>query len=418
MRTWFAATVLAVLFSSPAVARAAAPPDSSPAAAQPAPGGAAAQPDAAEQARLEAEIARALGQAATPPAQQAPAGQGATGGSPLARLLLLPDLSAVGSFAAVLDGYDAAGLSPRSGPTGPSGKPTFLFQELELALQAVVDPYARADVFVSFTPGEVAVEEAYLTTLSLPGGLQLRSGRLFSPFGRLNPTHPHTWDFLDAPLAHDRLLGEEKLAGPGVDASWLAPLPWFAELHLAAQSTASYAGQAERFTGVARLAQFVALSEAATLGVGLSAARRDEGTGAFRDLGGVDLLVKVRPPAGRAALTLQGELFTRRLRGEAAPGEGGPDGWGAYLQLFWRQDAYSGIGLRWDRAPVAGGPGGTEPFAPGAEQRWSLVGDWFASEFQRLGLQASLDRRPGAAAGWEWLLHYEFVIGAHGAHPF
>jgi hypothetical protein len=102
----------------------------------------------------------------------------------------------------------------------------------------------------------------------------------------------------------------------------------------------------------------------------------------------------------------------------AAPGEGGPDGWGAYAQLFWRQDAWYGYGVRWDRAPVATGPGGADPFVPGAEQRWSAVGDWFATEFQRVGLQASLDRRPGAPTGWEWLLHWEFIIGAHGAHPF
>jgi hypothetical protein len=347
------------------------------------------------------------------------AGQGQAGGAgALARVLLLPDISAVGSFAAVLDSYDAAGLSPRSGSTGPAGKPTFLFQELELALQAVVDPYARADVFISFSPGEAAVEEAYLTTLALPAGLQLKAGRLFSPLGRINTTHPHTWDFLDAPLAHDRLVGNEKLGGPGADVSWLAPLPWFAELHLAAQGTAPYEDQGERLTGVARLAQFFALSDALTLGVGVSGARRDEGPGAYRDLVGADLLVKLRPPSGRAYLTFQGELFVRRFRGAAAPGEGGPDGWGAYGQLFWRQDAWYGYGVRWDRAPVAGGSGGSAPFAPGTEQRWSVVGDWFATEFQRIGLQVARDERPGGQVGWEWLLHLEFVIGAHGAHPF
>jgi hypothetical protein len=331
---------------------------------------------------------------------------------------MLPDVSAVGSFAGVHDTYDAGAASPRSGSTGPAGKPTFLFQELELALQAVVDPYARADVFISFTPAGVAVEEAYLTTLELPAGLQLKAGKLYAPLGRINTTHPHTWDFLDAPLAHDRLVGNEKLGGPGVDASWLAPLPWFAELHLAAQSTAPYQGQAERLTGTARLAQFFALSDETTLGVGLSAARRDEGSGATRDLGGVDLLLKHRPLARRASVTLQAEAFVRRLRGEPAAGEGGPGGWGAYAQLFWRQGEWWGAGVRWDRAPVASGPAGPDPFLPGAERRWSVVGDWFATEFQRVGLQASLDQRPGAPAGWEWLLHWEFVIGAHGAHPF
>jgi hypothetical protein len=153
--------------------------------------------------------------------------------------------------------------------------------------------------------------------------------------------------------------------------------------------------------------------------VGLSAARRDEGSGAHRDLGGVDLFAKYRPPAGRAYLTLQAELFTRRFGGAAATtGEGGPNGWGAYAQLFWRQDPWLGYGARWDRAPVATGPGGADPFAAGSERRWSAVADWFVTEFQRLGLQASWDQRPGGRSGWEWLLHVEFVMGAHGAHPF
>jgi hypothetical protein len=403
MNAWLVAAALAVAAVVPRAAgaedpmKAAAPPD--------------------ERKQLEAEIAKELGvgAAATAAAAPAPAPAASAGGlGPLARLILLPDISAIGSFAAVYDSYDAASRSPRSGSTGPAEKPTFLFQELELALQSVIDPYARADIFVSFTPGDVSVEEAYLTTLSLPAGLQLRAGRFFTPVGRINGTHPHTWDFLDAPLAHDRLVGNEKLAGPGLDASWLAPLPWFAELQLAAQTTAPFPGDDQRLTGTARLSQFLALSDAGTLGVGLSATRRDEGSGAFRDLGAVDLFAKYRPPSGRAYVTLQGELYARRYRGGASA-DGG-DGWGTYAQLFWRRDEWYGYGLRWDRAPAAG----AQPTAPfsGIEQRWSAVGDWFLTEFQRIGLQVAYDQRPGGQEGWEALLHLEFVIGAHGAHPF
>ncbi|MGB8932754.1 MAG: hypothetical protein WCC48_16030 [Anaeromyxobacteraceae bacterium] len=362
-------------------------------------------------------IAGALAVAAVEPALARAEEQPAAGSNPYARLLAMPDISAIGSFAGVYDSYDAGALSPRSGSTGPAGKPAFLFQELELALQAVVDPYVRADVFISFGPdGTASVEEGYATTLGLPAGFQLRAGRFFTPVGRVNATHPHTWDFLDAPLAHDRLVGNEKLAGPGLDASWLAPLPWFAELHLVAQTTAPFAADVERLTGTVRLSQFFALSEAATLGLGLSATRRDEGPGAFRDVGAIDLFAKLRPPAGRAYATFQGELYDRRFRGGASA-DGG-DGWGAYAQLFWRQDAWFGYGLRWDRAPVAADEQLAATFASGVEQRWSAVGDWFVTEFQRVGLQVALDRRPGADDGWEALLHYEFVIGAHGAHPF
>jgi hypothetical protein len=407
MHRWFVAGALAAALATPAATRAEPPYSQAPASAD------------EERTRLEEQIAKELGQgavAARPEPAPTPAAGSAPGLGALARLIALPDLSAIGSFAGVYDGYDAASLSPRSGTTGPSGKPTFRFQELELGLQSVVDPYVRADVFISFGPdGAASVEEAYVTTLGLPAGLQLRAGSFYAPVGRINGTHPHTWDLLDAPLAHDRLVGNEKLGGPGLDASWLAPLPWFAELHLVAQTTAPYEGDPDRLTGTVRLAQLFAASDAATLGVGLSATRRDEGSGAVRDLGTVDLFVRYRPPSGRASVTLQGELYSRRFRGGAAA-DGG-DGWGAWAQLFWRRDAWFGYGARWDRAPATD-PARPASFAPGFEQRWSAVGDWYATEFQRLGLQISADQRPGGRVGWEALLHYEFVIGAHGAHPF
>lgn len=378
--------------------------------------------DEASRKKLEEDIAKALGtssgqgqggaapQGAAPtPAPPAPAG--ATGGNPMARVLLLPDISAIGSFAGVYDSYDVKQRSPRAGPSGPKDKPTALFDELELGLQSVVDPYGRADVFLSFTPDGVDVEEAYFTTLSLPGGLQLRAGKFFSPFGRQNQQHPHVWDFVDAPLGSSRLLAEDVLSGPGLDVSWLTPLPWFAELHLAGQGTnpdPAAVDPVERPTAVARLLQYATLGETTTIGLGLSAARRSEATGAFRDLGGVDVYLKIRPPSGRAYLALQGELMARRFRNV----EGGRSDLGGYAQAVWRQDAHYGYGARYDDGPSAG------EAAPGRERRWSGVGLWYPSEFERVRLQLTYDRRPQGQDGVEALLGLEFIIGSHGAHPF
>jgi hypothetical protein len=415
----FLASLLAATLLAPAPAAADSPPPD-----------ATATPSDAERKALEAEIARSLGETkpapATSPTVAAPAvaapplAASSGGAAPWARLLVLPDISAVGSFAAVQDSYDVAGQSPRQGPQGPRGKPTFLFQELELGLRGVIDPYLRADVFISFSPAGASVEEAYLSTLALPGGLGLKAGQFYAPFGRLNTMHPHTWEFVDAPLARGRLMAAETLGGPGLDLLWLTPLPWFAELQLAAQSTDPYDGGEGRLTGTAKLQQFFELAEPLTLGVGLSAARRDEGTGAFRDLGNLDLFLRFRPVEGRAALTLQGELYTRRFRGHPPASIGadalfqgdGRDGTGGYAQLTWRQNTWLGYGVRYDRAPTAGDA------ASGTEQRWSAVGNWYPSEFSRLALQVAHDQRPGGSSGWESILHLEFVMGAHGAHPF
>ena len=243
-----------------------------------------------------------------------------------------PTSPAVGSFAAEW--------------SGAGGEPAFLFEELELGLRSVVDPYARADLFIAFGPdGTASMEEGYLTTLSLPAGLQVKAGRFFSPWGRINTQHPHTWDFVDGPLARERVLADEVLAGPGVELSWLAPLPWFAELHVAAQSTAPAEGDDKRLTGIVRLAQFFSVTDKTTLGVGLSAGRRDEG-GAFRDLGGADLFLRWRAAAGRAAVTLQGELFGRRFTG----GEGGGRWQQRPAQAGMPASGHRGIALRSGRS--------------------------------------------------------------------
>jgi outer membrane receptor protein involved in Fe transport len=348
-----------------------------------------------EQKALEEQIAKELGQGAV--ARPAPTGATpaapppATGASPYARLLALPDLSAIGRFAALWSDDDE--------------RLDFQFQELELGLQAVVDPYLRADLFIAFGEEGASVEEGFVTTTSLPAGLQVKAGQLFSPFGRLNGQHPHSWDFVDAPLASGRLVAEEVLSGPGLDLSWLAPLPWFAELHVAAQSTEPAPGDGRNLTGLVRVAQFVGLGEGTTLGVGLSGALRDEGAGTYRQLGGADLLLRWRPPAGRSSLTLQGELFGRRFTES-----GGGSHVGGYAQLHWRRGPHLGLGARYDQAPGAD--------LSGTERRYSAVGTWSPSEFQRLRLQLSRDERPGGAGGWGAILQAEFGIGAHGAHPF
>jgi hypothetical protein len=98
-----------------------------------------------------------------------------------------------------------------------SGKRNFdaYLNETEVSLQATVDPYARADFFLSFARDPetgkygVEVEEGYLTTLSLPARLQLKVGRFRSAVGRVNTVHPHALPFIDMPNAYVNYFGEE-----------------------------------------------------------------------------------------------------------------------------------------------------------------------------------------------------------------
>ncbi|MCH7752726.1 MAG: hypothetical protein IH898_11300, partial [Planctomycetes bacterium] len=54
-------------------------------------------------------------------------------------------------------------------------------------------------------------------------------GHFFIEFGRLNPRHPHTWNFVDQPVVNTRMLGGDGLRTPGFRLSWLAPLPWYTD---------------------------------------------------------------------------------------------------------------------------------------------------------------------------------------------
>jgi hypothetical protein len=376
--------------------------------------------EAAERKVLEEQIRRELGQPSTDPrapdagaAAQGAAPGAAQGGNPLARVMLLPDISALANASLTWD--DA------------TEEPRFTFEELELALQAVVDPYVRADVFIAFSDEGAEIEEAFITTLGLPLGFQIRAGKLFAPFGRLNQQHPHVREFVTPPLAQ-RLVAEESLGGPGVAVSWLTPLPWFAELHLAAHQTAPLEPSVvdglelaetedDGFTGVARLLQYLPVGETTTIGVGLSAARRDEGRTAFqapgprsqyRDMAGADVYLRVRPATSRSYLTVSGEVYARRFKGVEGVSDDFDTGW--WTQAFAKVGRHFGAGARYERAP--------SPSVDGEDERVGALVGWFPSEFQRIRLELS---RESVAAGddvFTALLNVEFGIGAHGAHPF
>src|SRR6266568_8003245 len=92
--------------------------------------------------------------APAPPATAAPLSQaqaislGGAGGS--AAKALNPDISAIGDFIAV------AGHNP----VQPS--PSLEMHESELGFQAIIDPYARGDFFLSFGEEGVNLEEGYI----------------------------------------------------------------------------------------------------------------------------------------------------------------------------------------------------------------------------------------------------------------
>jgi len=140
--------------------------------------------------------AAAVAPAAVPQAQamQTTPNQTLGGASGNARLLN-PDISLIGDFIG------------SAGHNNVAPSPSLQLHESELGVQAIIDPYARADVFISFGEEGVEVEEGYVTFTSLPASLLLKVGKMRANFGKVNTIHNHALPFIDRPLATNNLVG-------------------------------------------------------------------------------------------------------------------------------------------------------------------------------------------------------------------
>jgi hypothetical protein len=314
----------------------------------------------------------------------------------------------------------------------------FTLQQLELAISSVVDPYFRFTGNIVFSQFGVEIEEAFVTTLSLPASLQMRGGQFLTRFGRMNNTHPHSWDFADQPFVFSRLFGGEGNRGLGVEVSWLSPLPWYLEV-VGSATDARGAATARSFFGAdnnrvvtpldfqftGAVKQFFPVSDDLSLMWGLSAATGPNASG-YRnhtDVLGTDLYVKYRPTTGAfpTVLSLQAELLYRRRQ---VPGDLLTD-LGGYAQVHWRFDRRWAANVRYEFGTPAHGRNGQvapDPLDPewtATRQRISTNVTFWPTEFSRLRLQAANDR-----VGWRdepdysVFLTLEAVMGAHGAHAF
>src|SRR5262249_9532700 len=105
--------------------------------------------------------------------------------------------------------------------------PTFAMHESEASFQAIVDPYARADFFLSFGEEGVDLEEGFLTFTSLPGGLLTKVGKMRAAFGKVNGLHNHVLPWPDRPLVIRNLVGgEDGIDDAGISVARLIPNPW------------------------------------------------------------------------------------------------------------------------------------------------------------------------------------------------
>jgi hypothetical protein len=343
-------------------------------------------------------------------------------------------------IAVILDAALAAYNTEDNLQTGAHDPATtgFNLQQLELSLGASVDPFFRFDANIVFAQFGVEVEEAYLTTTSLPGGLQARAGQFLTRVGRQNPTHPHSWSFVDQPLVLGRIYGGESNRGLGGELSWLAPLPWYVETVFSATEAGNACCARSFFGGdnpgvktpadilyTGALKQFFPFDDTWSLLWGLTAQSGPNAAGRFTrtEVYATDLYLRMRPPndPGRGSLSFTGEVFHRRrqLVGAVLADTGG------YLQGVLQFNLRYELGARVEAmSGSANDP--LDPGLAGTTSRASLEAAFYPSHFSRLRLQLNggLAGDPAAPLGiggrtiFGAVLAVEVVVGAHGAHGF
>jgi hypothetical protein len=342
--------------------------------------------------------------ATAPPPEPAP-----TAGTAVNPTFFNPAIAVIGNFLA----------SVGHNPVQPS--PAFQVEESEVSFQAVVDPYARADVFLSFNNDGVEVEEAYVTFLTLPWQMQAKGGKFKMQFGKINTLHLHVLPWVDEPLPVTDILLQpqtETWAGEGISLSKLIELPGdtFSEAYFQVIDGTSGEGLFIApskgdltYNGQYRI--FRDFGDDHNVEVGGSYAYGHNGTSPTNttSLQNVHFVYRWKPLQGKPyrSFILRSEYF-----------------WSHREQPDGRQDAqgfFVGGDYQLARRWYTGARYEFSDRAIDATQRDKGVAatiTFMPSEFSMLRAEYRYrEYAPGIKAN-EGFLQIQFAIGAHGAHPF
>jgi len=338
----------------------------------------------------------------------APVSLGGAGGS--AAKALNPDISMIGDFVAF-----AGGNSIR-----PS--PSLQMHESELGVQAIIDPYAKGDFFLTFGEQGVGLEEGYITFTALPGDFVARVGKMRAAFGKVNTMHNHVLPFVDRPLVSQNLVGnEDGIDDAGVSVERIIPFPKGIFLSATGQLFRGDSGSGDELvfqshrkndvSTVAHLRGYKDLSESTNLELGASYARghNELGSDFITSLYGIDATLRWKP-LRRAIYNSfvarsefiwsqrHEELFEQRAFGMYASGE-----------YQFKRRWFVGGRYDWsDRAREANL----------SDKGGSAILTYWPSEFSQIRGQYRFTDYAGDHKANELLLQVLFSLGAHGAHPF
>ena len=323
-----------------------------------------------------------------------------------------PDIAVIGDF------LGAAG----SNDVNPS--PALAMHESEASFQAIVDPYARADFFLSFGEEGVDLEEGFITFPAIPGGLLVKVGKMRAAFGKVNTMHNHVLPWTDRPLVTTNLVaGDEGLSDAGISVARLVPNPWIfleatGQVFRGDSGDVFQSSEPSDLSYVGHLRGYHDITENTNIDLGASYSYGHNASGVFGDvdlgrfttqLYGIDATLRWRPLqrsiyhsfVGRSEL-----VWSRREQ----PGSQ-QNAFGYFVSGDYQLARRWYAGARYDRSAHAvdqtlHDTGG------------SLLLTFVPSEFSQVrGQYRRIDYATGDPAN-EFLFQFQFSIGAHGAHPY
>lgn len=340
------------------------------------------------------------------------------GGATSNAKLLNPDISVIGDF------LGAAGRN------NIRPVPGLEMHESELGLQAIIDPYARGDFFISFGEQGVNVEEGFITFTSLPAGFVAKVGKMRAAFGKVNTIHNHALEWTDRPMVTDNLLGgEDGINDAGFSLTRILPAPKWLFLEATGQvyrgdsSSVFQAVGRKDVSYVGHIHGYKDLNESTNVDIGASYSRGHSAVGADRitlpsdfhtNLYGVDATFRWKPlrRAIYHSFLVRSELVWSQ-RDQLSP-----------VSLFQTQRAFgfftSGE-YRLTRRWTAGGRfdrTGRAQQANLTDTGFSALLTYWPSEFSQIRGQYRFAHYAEGHDGNELRFQFLFVLGAHGAHPF
>lgn len=304
------------------------------------------------------------------------------------------------------------------------------FDEVELSMISVVDPYWTLAANLTFSQDQVDPEEVWARSTNLPS-LQLKLGKLRGTFGKHGLLHTHAFPFIQAPLVMANTIGAEGFKDAGLEAAWLTPLPWFSELtgglYQAVGADADHpldfgSNAHDNVPFLAHWKNQFDLNDQTTLEVGQSALQGRGIDGNRHEAYGADVTIRNVPArsSNRHGWILMGEYIQKgATAGDAYVREQD----GGYASLQYRLSQVWWVGVRGEQARKSFADFVTDAAGaefPGTVTRGSVNVAWSPSEFSFVRLEYSHARSDSGVHPTDdrLLVQMSYTIGYHPAHAY